>query len=437
MTSGLDFSLTREILDEGALEERATFGMLSIKANGQSLTEGFDHYLDGFRAGPLVSTYYLAEWLAWNWWRLRWEPRSHASGWDFAHKMNTIGEGYVWPNIEVWSDGQRSVLVSRPSSRPDAKPFRYVGALPVVIPSTTFERAVDEFMPRVIGRLRENRITGTNLDHLWKDILEERKNPDLSEWRRLEALMGREPDDIDDRAIEDLLESRERLGKDAVDEVAASLSVSDHKMMRNATDFESAAAIVGLNATPSDSLRLRELPNPAEVPAWMRGRIAAARVREQERLRDEALTDDRLAAMVGASPSLLSNEPPGKMPLSFALADEHGESSSIVLHQRPRVSRRFALARLLGDQLMSGGGSLHPATHTATYRQKAQRSFAAELLAPFEAVEDSMAGDYSEEMQQEIADRFEVSPMVINTLLKNHRKIDRDDFEGAVYSATA
>lgn len=442
MNSGLEIILSREALDEGAPEERATFGILSIKASGQTLTEGFDHYLDGFRAGPLVSAYFLAEWLAWNWWRLRWEPRSNASDWNLAHQMNTIGEGYVWPNIEIWSDGQRSVLISRPSARPDAKPFRYVGASPVVIPSTTFERAVDEFMPRVIGRLRESKISDTNLDRLWKDILEERKDPDLAERRRLEALMGRDPDAIDDRAIEDLLASRDRLGKDAVDEVAAGFSVSgrDREMMRNAEDFEDAAATVGLNAKLSDALRLRslgELPKPAEVPAWKLGRIAAALVREQERFQDETLTDEKLAEMVGASSSLLSNEPSSKVPLSFALDDTNETKSSIVLHQRPRVSRRFALARILGDQLMNRFGSLHPATHTSTYRQKAQRSFAAELLAPFSVVEELMARDYSEEMQQEVAERFEVSPMVINTLLKNHGKIDRDDFEGLGYLATA
>jgi len=442
MSYGLEVNLTREVLDEGAPEERATFGMLSIKVSGQALTVGFDHYLDGFRVGPLVSAYFFAEWLAWNWWRLRWEPRSNTHDWNLVHQMNTIGEGYVWPNIEIWSDGQRSVLISRPSARPDAKPFRYVGASPVVIPSTTFERAVDEFMPRVIGRLRESKIADTNLDRLWKDILEERKDPDLAERRRLEALMGRDPDAIDDRAIEDLLASRERLGKAAVDEVAAGLSGPgrDRDMMRKAKDFEVAAATVGPNAMLSDAIRLRssrELPNPAEVPAWKLGRAAAALVREQEHFQDEALTDKKLAEMIGANPTLILNEPSGKVPLSFALLDLNGPKSSIVLHQRPRVSRRFALARLLGDQLMNRSGSLHPATHTSTYRQKAQRSFAAELLAPFSVVEELMAGDYSEEIQQAAAERFEVSPMVINTLLKNHGKIDRDDFEGLGYLATA
>jgi len=42
-----------------------------------------------------------------------------------------------------------------------------------------------------------------------------------------------------------------------------------------------------------------------------------------------------------------------------------------------------------------------------------------------------LAGDYSMENQQEIAEHFDVSPMTIRTLLVNHRRIERDglDFE--------
>lgn len=429
MTAGLEFSLTPEVLDEGTPEERAAFGMLSIKANGQSLTEGFDYYLDGFRTGPLVSTYYFAEWLAWNWWRLRWEPRPGASDWNMVHQMNTIGEGYVWPNIEIWSDGQRTFLLSRASSKPDARPFRYVGATPVIVPSTLFERAVDEFMPRVTGRLREGKIAETNLDRLWKDILEERKDPDLAIRRRLEALMGRDPDAIDDNAIDDLLAGRERLGKDAVDEVAAAMARLGSKM-RKAEDFEAAAASIGFNAAPRSALTLQsrdQLPRPTEVPAWKLGVVAAALVREQECLKDGKLSDHKLVDMAGAKASLLSTEPQGMSELSFALDDPNGINSSIVLSQRYKVGRRFALARIVGDQLINCSGALHPVTPVYTYRQKAQRSFAAELLAPFDAVEDFMRGDYSEDRQQDAAEYFDVSTWVINSLLKNHGKIERDE----------
>jgi len=39
------------------------------------------------------------------------------------------------------------------------------------------------------------------------------------------------------------------------------------------------------------------------------------------------------------------------------------------------------------------------------------------------------AGDYSVEMQQDIAERFRVSPLTIRTLLVNHRRLERDELD--------
>jgi Zn-dependent peptidase ImmA (M78 family) len=75
------------------------------------------------------------------------------------------------------------------------------------------------------------------------------------------------------------------------------------------------------------------------------------------------------------------------------------------------------------------GGALHPATRAHTYRQKTQRSFAAEFLSPFEAVDEMLANDYSIERQQEVAEHFDVSPMTIDTLLKNHGWIECEEWD--------
>jgi Zn-dependent peptidase ImmA (M78 family) len=58
-----------------------------------------------------------------------------------------------------------------------------------------------------------------------------------------------------------------------------------------------------------------------------------------------------------------------------------------------------------------------------------QRAFAAEFLSPFKAVEDMLAGDYSDEKQQDVAEYFEVSPITIRTMLVNRRRIDRDGLD--------
>jgi len=73
-------------------------------------------------------------------------------------------------------------------------------------------------------------------------------------------------------------------------------------------------------------------------------------------------------------------------------------------------------------------GRLFPATKTYTYRQKVQRAFATEFLCPLKAASGIMDGDFSSESQEEVANYFNVSPLLVETLLVNNGLIDRDQF---------
>jgi hypothetical protein len=430
---GLEITLAPERLDEGSPEEKAAFGLVTIRTPHSSLTEGFDYFIKGYRPGPLVSGYHLAEWFAWNWWRLRWEPRSAVPDWPPAHCMTSIGEGFVWPNIVIFSDGVRSALISHPSARPDAKPFRYVGALPLVVPSTLFEAAIDAFLPQIVGRLREAGLVETNFDRLWGDILAERSDPEVAKRRRLEALLGRDPDAVSDGIIEALLADANRLGQEALGEIAANRAQAGPQAdsIVTAAAFEELAERLGYEASRRNAARLAPgtlPPRGADIPAWRVGAGAARALREQERLGTEPIANARLTAMAGAKEEALSDRGASGADLSFAL-DKSARASRIVLRSKWVTGRRFDLARLIGDRLIAPDGGLHPATRAYTYRQKAQRSFAAELLSPFEAVDGMMAADYSEERQQDVAEYFDVSPMTINTLLKNHGRLPREAAE--------
>ena len=153
--------------------------------------------------------------------------------------------------------------------------------------------------------------------------------------------------------------------------------------------------------------------------------MAAQQVRKVDGNLADPLSNVALARLAGTSVAALTDT--HAVPtISFALAGK-GQSERIVLRSRWDTGRRFDLARLIGDRLLAGvKGALHPATRAYTYRQKTQRAFAAELLAPFEAVDDMLAGDYSGDNQQDVAARFEVSPLTIRTLLINHRRLERD-----------
>lgn len=434
MQDQLKFSIRHEALDEGSPEEKAAFGMLKIAVYGNPLAMGRDAHTNRLRNGPLVSGYHLAEWLVWNWWRLRWElrPDSPCADWSLAHCMASIGEGYAWPNVTIFSDGFRTALVSKPSPDPDSTPFRYVGAQPFVVSAEGFESAVDVFVRRVIENIRKTSLTETNLQILWRRLAAERENPERVRFRRVEALFGYDPDDADEREVVRYLEDAEHLGEDALVEVAADTAKREKENTllntMGADYFMEMAQQQGFDARVGDTVTLDAvagIPTWGETAAWRVGEAAAHVIRRQERLGAEPISNRRLAQLAGTSLNAIVDPSRRSDAISFVLGQGNG-AARVALRSKWETGRRFDLARLIGDRLFANGDQLLPATRAYSYRQKMQRAFAAELLSPFTAVDDMLNGDYSEEMQREAAERFNVSPMTVQSLLTNKERIARD-----------
>ena len=444
MSGGLTLSISDGRLDFGPEEERATFGLLSLTANGQLLTEGAAAEPSGarpqLRDGPHVSGYPLAEWLVWNWWRLRWESARPPGGdagmrWDFAHRMTAVGDGYVWPDIEVFSEGPQTILLCEPSSSSDRDLFRYVGpARRETVPAGDLEKAIDDFVSTILQRLDRQQLRDTNLHRLWDDLAEERGDPGLSRFRRMEAQLGRDPDEIDEQVVQRCLEDAAALGECAWGEMAADIARRGvpPDRMASARDFRDMAQQSGFDARPGDSVRLDPAPSfPPRLAAWQLGADAAQQLRNREGLDGHPLSDERLAGFAGAPRDIVSRTDRRGDTIPYAL-DGNGGGARIVMRSKWETGRRFDLARLVGDRLLAGrlggeGEPLFPATGAHTYRQRAQRAFAAELLSPFHAVEDLLAGDYSDNRQEDAAEHFNVSPMTIRTHLVNRHRIGRDE----------
>ncbi len=444
MNGQVTVSLSSEVLDSGSPEERATFGSFAVTANDHLLTSGEDVEQKELRHGPYISGYPIAEWLAWNWWRLRWEvgrpsDRDAMSRWDFAHCMATIGEGYVWPNITISSDGMQSFLISEPSRNTEKVLFRYSGAPGRQrVPAAELETAIDDFVEDILNRLDSATVRESNLHHLWNELKSERADPELARFRRLEAQLGLEPDEADENEVRRYLADAAELGEEALGEIAADavLGGGNSRNMFRAADFARIAKTTGFDADPKDAIGLndaKDLLPPWQVEAWSLGERCARKIRGQEKLGGQPIDDKTLAGFAGIVGDAVSLETldSGTMPISFALDAESGHSR-VALRSRWNTGRRFDLARLIGDRMMCTRFSkslewLLPATRASSYRQKMQRAFAAELLSPFAFVDNMMDGDYSEEKQNEVAEYFKVSPMTIQTQLVNHRRIDRDD----------
>lgn len=427
-----------EPLAGGGAEENCCFAALGIKVYGQWLTEGRDALANRLRQAPLLSAYHLAEWLAWNWWRLRWEPRAAPDGWAYAHKTSSIGGGYIWPNITIFSDGERTVLLAKPAPERAETPFRYISDIAAVLPSMDFESGVDIFVAQVLERLGESDLLDTNLSRIWSDLTAERQTPQLAQRRKLEALLGQEPDESDADVIEGLLADAERLSLAAVEELAADFG-HGHGNVLSAEQLGGIAKQHGANSSPAGRVKFitgQASANRGHTAAWKLGAEAAKMLRRQESMADAPVTNAQLAAMLAVDADIVSSGVTCGLGISFVM-DYTDHASKVLLRSKWSSGRRFELARLLGDTLIVNEPGLFPSTRAYTYRQKAQRSFAAELLSPFESVMQMLDGDCSSEKQLDAAEYFQVSPLTIRTQLVNHQILEKEDLDSDPVSLAA
>lgn len=424
MSKGLSINATWERLELGSAEERASFALIGICGHDQWLTEAEDAFARTVRREVHLSAYLLAQWLSWNWWRLRFEPRRKSLDWAMAHRMTTIGGGYVWPNITITSDGQRVVLIAAPTLPRPEEPLRYLSSAICVLQAVEFDNAIDDFVRHVLARLIANGLRDTNLENIWNDLIEERASADAALYRKLEALLGKDPGEGDERVIKRIIEDSQKLGEKAAEELAASGIIQLDGPAKAILDIVQAAGVAAdfKDAVRLDPARRQALPSISD-PAWKRGGAAARALQEQERL-STPISDADLCRLAGVPKRTLTCN--RTAPISFAL-EQKDTKGSVVLKYRSQTGRRFALARLIGDRITHiGHDRLFPATDAATYRQKMQRAFAAELLCPINELLDKLGGDLSDDVIEEAAHYFQVSPLSVRTILVAHRLLEQD-----------
>ena len=411
----------------GTVEDEATLAEIGLAVERVTLTRAVDGRTGQARDGGRLSAHRLAEWLTWNWWRLRWEPchqnarRDQRIDWRQAHDLAGIGGGWLWPNVTVTSDGVRVVLDARPSPEVWTELLRYVTSRRVVVSAAAFEAGVDDFLERVLARLDEWSLSETHLGAAWRELAVERDDPELAQYRRIEACLGCDVDEADPQQVERVIADGKALGSAAMFEVAADRFLT-------AAEFQETARRVGFDADPGARVTapVDARSGGGHRAAWEVGVDAASALRRRERLGDGPLSDHRLAGLCAVDRSAFRAGNTG-VDMAFAL-DDGRAGNRIVLRSRWRTGRRFEAARLLADSLLIGTDDrLRPATGAATYRQKTQRAFAAELLCPVESLLDVLGDDFSDDARVTAAERFGVSPLAITAVLVNNGFMDWEE----------
>ena len=401
-----------------------SFCRLQIIVGGKNVTEysaedavGGDHLE--------IPSYFLAEWLAENWWALLWEPRKNEDAADHPdflarHSFLIAQHGFALPKVLIVPAG-RAVHVNVLPRDVQFADVRFRNHASVWLPREDVEKELKRFVTSVSNRLSEAKISTTALQEAWS-LITETTEEEFFFCRSIGAL-GLSPYAQNDLIEEVLERAATTLGKTLT---------MDLCLVSTSENFSDAARIAQQAKASSDngseiSLEpLARIAAPSEnysVPAWRRGEQAAKRVRTVLGIKEN---DPRGADILFEK---LKFEPEQKIflqerdnsisPIS-GLVSKDDMCGRAALLQPVLQQRRFSAARAAYTAWASEPNTARLITQAVTRDQQASRSFAAEITAPTAYLRSaSHGGRLSHEQVFELAANLKIGPDVVKKHAQN------------------
>lgn len=411
--------------------ERETLAPLTIRAGAGAVavTEVYDYSAKTVREHINVPLYPLARWLVVNWWRLRWEASppsaSRSADWLEAHSMVAISGDTPWPPLAFSGDGESIQLsmLAEPSS--DVATLRYTQSLNVEIPAVDFEAAVDELIDAVITRTGARHIGEQAFNELVTELRNERSNPEQAWICRQQAMAGLDPGSAPPEWLVEVEKLRKTAGSSAGNELLATIPIVQGGLatVRECLDaIAQSNALIDLRALPSLGVESTQLP-------WQRGAALAQALRQHMGIQSGRLEQGVLNQLIGVELPLPIRGTGNARAIEGGFRNGiNGGKTSVLVGGRHLATQRFFIARLIAAALMSNSEQhLLPVTKAMTAFQKAERSFAQELLCPWldlKAYVDEHGTD--DDALVDAAEHFEVSEYVVRNTLVNKGYLGRE-----------
>ncbi|TCR62767.1 hypothetical protein [Rhizobium sp. BK376] len=371
----------------------ATMCALQITVNERNVTQ---FRADSEPGGDCVElpSYFLAEWIAENWWAILWEPRKNEDGseddGDFLSRHSTLvaQHGFHLPQINFVSNGPKIHI--RAFSR--TVPFsdvKFPNSGEASVERSVVERVFKSFVAATVKQLEDAHVTGTMLQKYWSAIGQ--TDPEAESYCQMIGALGLSPYSVTpdiDRILDQMCD---KLGEAYTLDLCLVARPEEFKRTAHAAKL----AIAALQSSPDTNIApLVAVPAPKDnhsTPAWYRGKRAAASLRASLSISEtDPHAADRLFEAVGIDPSKRASigdndlQPEGAAIVGAMRRDETVAKISCI--QRFEEQRRFTAARGLFSAWTSGAQTGHLLTQAVTRHQQASRAFAAELLAPIEYI---------------------------------------------------
>lgn len=422
---------------------RATWAHLHIGANGQSFTANAPLDSDDESAEArdfiAVSVFPLAEFIAANWWPLLHEPQEKekllvdASAFKQRHWINRHTDGFAYPTLGFFGADSSVRVVARPSHIESANIEFPVSsgsnsALWNGVERHAVESALLNFLATTADRLPSSADKAW-LQDLLERILRARADADEALYCRCAGLLGADPFEPGEALYTAIKQTVDIVGQEIALEMFATAETAQVVQRAQWLRGQAHSAIQKSREVAAHASALKQsvrAPSAQQGKPWERGYAVAQQLRALLRLtpdmpmqRDEAVTQ----ALFGAPATVVSSIKNLELNSGArGVISQGSEGLGIAMHSKSgsSSSSQFQLAASFADFVFSGDSELYLSTAAATDRQKTNRAFAAEFLAPIQGIQEKWSAQKTPQTNvDEIAAAFGVSSYLIRYQVQN------------------
>ena len=445
MTAGDEFRITWEwepAPGVHAAEHQATWARIEIQVGPDWVTLVEDRESRSSRRSIYCSLYPLAEWVAYNWWSLQADSRPAnflsqdprhvnpasrqlpAAARDH-HSIRASGDGFAWPDLLIVPDGRHTRFVwEADHPGPPNAPIRFLTRGDTWIKSDVVQRELASLVTSVLTRLAERGVGGTVPHKEWDAL--QHTTADEAEFCLAAARLGLDPYCGAEDYEQQIMRAWEVLPVpllgdflDAVEPARIDDALAWISSAQRAIERASAKGVTNRRGRILQELQgaVASVSKPAGAwrPEWDLGYDQARAVRAEVGLDNTAPFDVESyvsrVTRAGADVNLQA--------IGAPMVDQN--PLVVIGRDRPQTSLRFTLSRALWHSLWNES-PIFAVTSAHTSRQRVERAFAAELLAPAQGIAallESPPPTAAQDDVERVARRFGVSSMVIDHQIRN------------------
>jgi hypothetical protein len=399
-------------------ELRATWCRLSIQVGETPVTRVLDERSQTVRDAIYCAAYPLAEWFVFNWWSLLNEPERQRSTGE-RHNLRFAREGFAFPDLELFSEDSLVRAIWKPY-KPTAAPVRFLDEGFALLDRKVLASEIAAFVDKVVARLASANVAQTCLMEEWTAIRE--TSPEEEEFCETAGALGLDPYDMEDTMADEIFSVADGLPTEIKREffLAADSSALTQqarwisKCLRQLGDYETKTKLAGKKG-------LYQTQSGASSP-WQSGYELARKFRQEFALGNitKPLNVEKLCGLKKGNLPVIRVGQEHQLDAVVKLAPNLGPQ--IATSKVRESSKSYLLARALCEYLCSGMEESALLTRISSDKQKRNRAFAAELLAPADGIRKLLSGSrIAHDEIAEIASHLNVSEWLVQHQVQNHR----------------